>query len=155
MTPLLWMGGAPTYERDYDFLLASDIKAVVNVRAERQDDVELYRQNGVDYLQIKTLDVMVPSPKDLDEGVAFIHEHVQADEPVLIHCAKGRGRSATLLAAYLMRHENMTYEEAKAFMTAKRSLVNLQGRHRRVLESWIEQYQAEDKSPEAALTQSD
>ena len=155
MTPQLWMGGAPTYKRDYDFLLASDIKAVLNVRAERQDDYELYRQNGIDYLQIKTLDVMVPSPEDLDEGVAFIHKHVEADEPVLIHCAKGRGRSATLLAAYLMRYEDMTYDEARSFMAAKRPLVNLQGRHRRALESWIDQYQEEDPGQATTVAQVD
>ena len=58
---------------------------------------------------------------------------------VLVHCAKGRGRSATLVAAYLMRHDQMTYDQARELMVDKRSLVNLQGRHQKVLEAWNEE----------------
>ena len=91
---------------------------------------------------------MVPTPEQLDEGVVFIRRHVEQSHKVLIHCAKGRGRSATMLAAYLMRYEGMTYEEARDFLLSKRSLVNLQGRHQRVLESWVQEY-AKDQESEA------
>ena len=133
----LWMGGAPTYDRDYEFLLQKGINAVVDMRAERQDDLELFERENVDYLQLKVLDVLVPSPEQLDEGVAFIHDHIQAGDTVLIHCAKGRGRSATMTAAYLMRYEGFTYEEAKELLDRKRPLTNLQNRHRKTLNSWI------------------
>lgn len=140
ITPQLWLGGAPHYQRDYDFLLETGIDAVVNIRAERHDDVELYERHGIDYLQLKVLDILTPPAEILDEGVAFIHEHVQADKTVLVHCAKGRGRSVTLLAAYLMRYEGFNFEEVNRFLSEKRPLSNLQNRHRRALESWISQY---------------
>ena len=144
ITPQLWLGGAPHYPRDYDFLLDAGIDAVVNIRAERHDDVELYKSHGIDYLQLKVFDVTIPPQNIIDEGVAFIHEHVKVDKPVLVHCAKGRGRAVTLVAAYLMRYEGMTFDEANKFLREKRSLANLQSRHRQVLESWIEQYRFED-----------
>jgi len=140
MTPQIWMGGAPTYDRDYDYLLETDIKAVVDIREEREDDRQLYSQNDIDYLKLKVLDVMVPSAEQLDQGTTFIHQHVEAGDKVLIHCAKGRGRSATMMAAYLMRYEDMSFDEARQMMVSKRSLVNIQGRHQRVLDEWIKQY---------------
>lgn len=139
ITDQLWIGGAPTYGRDYEFLNQSGIKAVVNIRAERDDDVALYTQQDIAYLRLEVLDVMVPSPAQLDQGVQFIRENTEAGRSVLVHCAKGRGRSATLLAAYLMRYEGYSYDQARELLVSKRSLVNLQGRHQRALESWIQQ----------------
>lgn len=136
VTPQLWLGGAPTYDRDYEFIKNAGITAVLNIRAERDDDQEFYRQSGIDYLRLEVLDVMVPPPEEIEEGVAFIDKHVQEGDVVLVHCAKGRGRSATLLAAYLMRHGHMSYDEANGLLLSKRSLVNLQGRHQRILEAW-------------------
>ncbi len=141
MTPQIWMGGAPTYDRDYDYLIETGIGAVVDVREEREGDRKIYSENNIDYLKLKVLDVMVPSADQLEQGTSFIHQHVEAGDKVLIHCAKGRGRSATMMAAYLMRYENMSFDEARQLMVSKRSLVNIQGRHQKVLEEWIKQYQ--------------
>lgn len=136
----LWLGGAPLYPRDYDYLLNAGIDAVVNIRAERHDDIEFYERHGIDYLQLKVLDILLPPPEILDEGVAYIHKQIQAGNTVLVHCAKGRGRSNTLLAAYLMRHRGMSYEEANRLIKEKRPLSNLQSRHQRALEEWLRQY---------------
>lgn len=137
ITPQLWLGGAPTYERDYAFVEEENIKAIVDMRAERQGDRDFYVEHGIAYKKIPVLDVMVPDNDDLDNGTAFINEHVEAGDIVLIHCAKGRGRSAAMLAAYLMRYEGCSYQEAKELLSSKRSLVQLQGRHQRTLETWI------------------
>lgn len=144
ITDQLWLGGAPLYPRDYRFLLEAGIDAVVNIRAERHDDYALYERHGIDYLQLKVLDILVPPPEILDEGVAFIHKHVEAGDTVLVHCAKGRGRSNTLLAAYLMRYRGMTFAEANKLIKSKRPLSNLQSRHQEVLEPWLAQYQYEE-----------
>jgi protein-tyrosine phosphatase len=42
-----------------------------------------------------------------------------------------------LLAAYLMREEGMTYDEARQLMKSKRPLAKLEARHRERLEAWI------------------
>ncbi len=138
--PQLWLGGAPTYPRDYDFVLANGLNAVVNIRAERQDDRQLYAQNGIEVIQIHVFDRLVPNAAQIEEAVQFTRTMIEAGRTAYIHCAKGRSRSATLVAAYLMRYECMTYDQAHDFMSAKRPLVHMKGKHRQAIAEWQDAY---------------
>lgn len=137
VTPDLWIGGAPTYGRDFEVLLALGITAVVDVRAERDADQTFFEAHDIAHRQYRVPDVTVPGPEVLTDAVAWIDEQLADGRTVLVHCAKGRGRSATVLAAYLMRERGMTFDEASDLLHTQRALVKLEDRHRRVLEAWI------------------
>ena len=53
--------------------------------------------------------------------------------------AKGRGRAATLVAAYLMKAGGLSFDEAKSLMEEHRPLTRLEGRHQQRLLEWIAQ----------------
>ena len=137
VTPTLWLGGAPTYGRDYRELLRHGITAVVDMRAERHADPAFFVSHGIAHRQYDVPDVTVPDVDVLTNAVDWIEDRILEGRVVLIHCAKGRGRSATVLAAYLMDSQGMTFAEVDDLLTRKRPLVKLQDRHREVLESWI------------------
>jgi len=132
----LWLGGAPSFARDYQFLCDHSINAVINIRAEHADDEAFYAQHDIHHVRYNVPDVGVPDCSMIDDAVQWMKAEAGAGRTILVHCAKGRGRSATLLAAYLMDVHGLTFEQARDQMKAKRKLVKLEPRHQAVLDQW-------------------
>jgi protein-tyrosine phosphatase len=62
--------------------------------------------------------------KEIKRLLPLIHQELVSDNGVLVHCMQGASRSATIVAAYLMKYHNMLAKEAISFMQNKRSCVN-------------------------------
>jgi protein tyrosine phosphatase (PTP) superfamily phosphohydrolase (DUF442 family) len=137
VTPGLWIGGAPTYGRDFREILDLGITAVVDMRAEREAEAAFFAEHGIAHRQYFVPDVTVPGDEVLTDAVERITAWTEEGRVVLVHCAKGRGRSATVVAAYLMATRGLTFDEVSELLTSKRALVKLQDRHRVVLEGWM------------------
>ena len=140
--PQIWLGGAPSYQRDLDELLKMGITAVVDLRAERDAAADFFTRNGIALRQYRVPDTTVPGPDVLSDAVPWISARIADGSVVLIHCAKGRGRSATVLAAYLMTTEGLSFGDVQGLLQSKRPLVKLDTRHQRVLELWLESQRA-------------
>ena len=54
----------------------------------------------------------------------IIHKNILENKALLIHCQLGRSRSASIVAAYLIRYRGMTTEEALQFIKNKRTQIN-------------------------------
>lgn len=134
--PQLWLGGAPTYERDLAFLVDNNINAVLDMRAERTGDTVFYEANDIAYHRVPVLDVTVPTVEQLQESLDWLAEQQANGRTVLVHCAKGRGRSAIVVAAHLMREHNLSFDEARELMESKRQLTKLESRHANRVKEW-------------------
>lgn len=68
-----------------------------------------------------------PNVEQLDEILKFIEQKNAQSKPVLVHCGEGKGRTGTVLAAYLVHH-GLSADEAIHVVREKRpgSIENLE-----------------------------
>jgi atypical dual specificity phosphatase len=103
--------GLPVTDDEFEWLVDRGIKAIVTVR-----EVPLpqgwFNGNDISYLHMKVEDYGAPSIEEIDAGVKFIEEQLQSARPVMVHCAAGKGRTGTILAAFLVKNEELPAKEA-------------------------------------------
>lgn len=119
ITSQLYVGGQHR-RHGWDAMQAAGIDAVVNLR--RSDDVG---QRGIaceHYLHLPTPDNHPLAEADLERGVAFIQQQIDARRTVYVHCGVGVGRAPTLAAAYLIS-TGMTVDAAWALLRRKRPII--------------------------------
>ena len=99
VTPQLHVGGQYR-RRGWPRLASRGVTAVVNVRAEFDDDAAGIAPPR--YLHLPTDDDGPPTLEQLRTGVTFIAEEVARGGGVYVHCGAGVGRAAVMAAVYLV-----------------------------------------------------
>ncbi len=118
----LFLGALPNrVTADIEDLRKEGVKAVVSVNQpwERRpwsisvpySDAD-YQKVGMDYKKLQVDDHTYPSVEQLNDVANYIHGKMEKGENVYVHCRAGHGRSAMLIAAYLIKHRGMSAEEA-------------------------------------------
>ncbi|HLF71932.1 MAG TPA: dual specificity protein phosphatase family protein [Dehalococcoidia bacterium] len=88
---------------DWPLLHTASIRVVLDLRAEAEDAAHLAEAHGLRYLRLPIVDGAAPSDASLRLITGWVIERINANGPVLVHCREGRGRSATVACAVLVK----------------------------------------------------
>lgn len=120
------LGGCarPETEAELKGLKEQGIKAIISLTGTPLNP-EIVNSLGSDYLHSHISGA--PTANQLDEIIRFIVQKNAQSKPVLVHCGEGKGRTGTVLAAYLVFH-GLAADEAIRRVREKRpgSIENLE-----------------------------
>jgi protein-tyrosine phosphatase len=95
------------------------IRCVVDLREEMPDNANVVEALGLSYLRLPIVEGRAPTQAELIAATSWIDERISSEGPVLIHCREGRGRSATIAVATLVRLGIPLFEAYRIVMRAR------------------------------------
>lgn len=139
------LGALPFKSMTEELVHNENVRGVVTMNEEYETEyfcnsAEEWEAAGVEQLRLSTVDLTgVPSLENLQRGVEFVMRHREEGSSVYVHCKAGRCRSATLVAAYLIRLHCWTPEEAHDMLASIRPHILIHSAQQTMLRRYRQQ----------------
>ena len=117
----LWLGNHKS-SLDKEFLLKNKIKLIINLSKDLP-----FTDLNIDKFRIsihdnRSLESDIGMIQNFYHTYNLIDNKLSKNESVLIHCRAGMQRSAALLALYLMKKNNLSFDKVKPIIKKKRCI---------------------------------
>ncbi|XP_029987147.1 phosphatidylglycerophosphatase and protein-tyrosine phosphatase 1 [Sphaeramia orbicularis] len=139
------LGALPFRSGTEQLVETENVRGVITMNEDYEtkyfcNSAEEWQAVGVEQLRLRTVDLTgVPSLENLHRGVEFALQHRDRGTSVYVHCKAGRCRSATLVAAYLIRLHCFSPEEARDKLASIRPHIIIRPSQLNVLSKYYEQ----------------
>lgn len=109
-----------------DILMNNDIKCLISVG---MDPMPSQYLNTIEHSSFKIDDNIhnskLMSDEVLPNTMNIIDYAIKCDKNVLVHCAAGKSRSATVVINYIMQSKNMNFIDSYEYVKSKKSDIEL------------------------------
>ncbi|XP_062505765.1 phosphatidylglycerophosphatase and protein-tyrosine phosphatase 1-like [Corticium candelabrum] len=125
------LGALPLRRHADELVEKHSIKGVISINESYETrfftfSPEEWASRGIEYIRLDVREYFyAPSLLQISTALNMIERLKKMDHNVYVHCKAGRGRSATLVACYLMKDQKLNPQEAVDLLKAKRPQVKL------------------------------
>ena len=128
----LWLGGIDDTE-NLEELKKNNITIIINVA---EDCIHEVKYSNIEYYKFGIY-AAIELSKDKLEDIYNIIINNETKNNVLLHCSKGISRSVLFTIYYLIKRNNMNFDDAFNYIKEKRPSIGCSELSKKILEKYI------------------